>query len=106
MACLSSRDILKRVLLSLVVVAWSATEYEIWCARRGCQFICIGETLLTYGRNDKRPLLNVENPVSGFAIVEGAESAYLAAGAAISTEGRNLVDVVDHIIRIYRSHCE
>lgn len=59
------------------------------------------------GRNDKRPLLNVENPEERVReLLKERESAYLAAGAAISTEGRNLVDVVDHIIRIYRSHCE
>ena len=58
-------------------------------------------------RNNKRPLLNVEDPEARIReLLNARESVYLDAGPAISTEGRSLADIVEHIIRIYRSHCD
>ncbi len=65
------------------------------------------ETILERtGRNNKRPLLNVpdrEARVRG--LLKEREPAYLAAGTAISVEGRNMNDVIEHVSRIYRSRC-
>ncbi|CAI8330859.1 MAG: Shikimate kinase 1 [Opitutia bacterium UBA7350] len=56
-------------------------------------------------RNDKRPLLNVENRESRIRdLLKEREPAYLAAGIAISTQGRSAAEVVEHIIRVYESH--
>jgi shikimate kinase len=55
------------------------------------------------GRNNNRPLLNVENREARIReLLAAREPAYLAAGAGIYTDGRSLPDVIERITRIYR----
>ena len=52
--------------------------------------------------NPKRPLLNVENPEERVReLMEERDPVYMATGIGVSTEGRNIHDVVKNIIRIY-----
>lgn len=54
-------------------------------------------------RNNKRPLLNVEDPEAKvLELLAEREPHYLAAGTCISTDERPIQDVVEHICRIYK----
>jgi len=56
------------------------------------------------GRNNKRPLLNVENPEARVRqLLAEREPVYMNAGACISTEGRSMKDVVRHVVRSYKA---
>lgn len=65
------------------------------------------ETILERtGRNKKRPLLNVPDRESRVReLLKEREPAYLAAGTAISVEGRSSSEIIEHVSRIYRTHC-
>lgn len=53
--------------------------------------------------NPKRPLLNVENPEERIRdLMAEREPIYMQAAIGVSTEGRNIADVVRNICRIYR----
>lgn len=62
------------------------------------------ETILqrTLG-NPKRPLLNVADPESRIReLLREREPLYLQTGIGVSTEGRNIHEVVKNIVRIYQ----
>ncbi|NCG09255.1 MAG: shikimate kinase [Verrucomicrobia bacterium] len=68
-------------------------------------FASIETILERTGRNNKRPLLNVPDRDSRVReLLNEREPAYLAAGTAISVEGRSSSDVMEHVTRIYRAH--
>lgn len=52
--------------------------------------------------NDRRPLLNVEDPRARIRrLLEEREPVYMNTGIGVSAEGRNLTDVVSNVVRIY-----
>ncbi|MFO8027592.1 MAG: shikimate kinase [Opitutales bacterium] len=56
------------------------------------------------GRNSKRPLLNVDNPAERVReLLAEREPIYMNAGACITTEGRNMKEVVSHVVRTYKT---
>lgn len=56
------------------------------------------------GRNNKRPLLNVENPEQRVRkLLAEREPIYMNSGACITTEGRSMTEVVKHMVRCYRA---
>ncbi len=55
-------------------------------------------------RNSKRPLLNVDNPEERVRqLLAEREPIYMNSGACISTEGRNMREVVQHVVRTYKT---
>lgn len=55
-------------------------------------------------RNKNRPLLNVDNPEERVRqLLAEREPVYMSAGACITTENRSIPDVVNHMVRTYRS---
>ena len=68
-----------------------------------CLFASV-ETILsrTLG-NDKRPLLQTDNPAERVrTLLAEREPLYLRTGIGVSTEGRSLSDVMGNVARIYR----
>ncbi len=62
------------------------------------------ETILkrTQG-NRNRPLLNVEDPMERIRVLYAArEPIYRRSGTLLLTDGRPLLDIVSHVLRIYR----
>ena len=54
--------------------------------------------------NKKRPLLNVEDPMSRICeLLSEREPIYKKAGTEVLTDGRTISDIASHVIRIYRS---
>ena len=54
--------------------------------------------------NNKRPLLNVEDPISRICeLLSEREPIYKKAGTEVLTDGRTISDIASHVIRIYRS---
>jgi shikimate kinase len=54
--------------------------------------------------NKKRPLLNVEDPMSRIReLLSKREPIYKKAGTEVLTDGRTISDIASHVIRIYRS---
>jgi shikimate kinase len=62
------------------------------------------ETILKRTQGSRhRPLLNVEDPAERIRVLYAQrESVYRRAGTMILTDGRQLNDIVDHVIRAYR----
>jgi shikimate kinase len=54
--------------------------------------------------SEKRPLLNVEDPLAKIReLLSQREPIYKKAGTEVLTDGRTISDVVSHVCRIYRS---
>ncbi len=54
--------------------------------------------------NKKRPLLNVEDPLSRIReLLREREPIYRKAGTEVLTDGRTIADVASHVARVYRS---
>lgn len=67
-----------------------------------CLFASADSIVERTSRNKNRPLLNVENPAERVRqLLAEREPVYMNSGACISTEGRNIVDIVRHIKRTY-----
>jgi shikimate kinase len=62
------------------------------------------ETILRRTQGNKnRPLLNVEDPEERIRTLFGQrEAIYRRAGTMILTDGRQLTDIVNHVLRVYR----
>ncbi len=61
------------------------------------------EILERVSKNDKRPLLNVENPLERIkTLLEERTPFYLRSGVAIATD-RDINKTVEHILRIYKN---
>jgi len=62
------------------------------------------ETIMKRTQGSKhRPLLNVENPLERIqALYAQREPVYRRAGTMILTDGRQLNDIVAHVVRTYR----
>jgi len=68
-----------------------------------CLFASLECIIERTGRNSKRPLLNVDNPEERVRqLLAEREPIYMNAGACISTEGRNMKEVVRHVERSYK----
>lgn len=63
------------------------------------------ETILERtSRNKNRPLLDVDNPEERIRqMMDERAPKYLGADASIGTDGRTVADIMQHIIRTYRS---
>ena len=69
-----------------------------------CLFASAETVIERTGRNDKRPLLNVENPEERVRqLLAERESIYMNSGACITTEGRSMSEVVRHVVRSYKA---
>lgn len=67
-----------------------------------CLFASVESIVERTGRNSNRPLLNVENPEERVReLLAEREAIYMDSGTCISTEGRSIADVVQHIKRSY-----
>ena len=54
--------------------------------------------------SEKRPLLNVENPLAKIEeLLKEREPIYRKAGTEVLTDGRTIADVAAHVMRIYKS---
>lgn len=68
-----------------------------------CLFASLECILERTGRNNKRPLLNVENPEErARQLLAEREPIYMKAGTCITTEGRPIHEVVRHVLRSYK----
>lgn len=68
-----------------------------------CLFASRETIIKRTSRNNKRPLLNVEDrEAKVLELLAEREPHYLAAGICISTEDRSVMEVVEHICRIYQ----
>lgn len=53
-------------------------------------------------RNNRRPLLNVEDPESRIReLLQLREPIYLSTGIGISVDGRSIAEVVQNVVRVY-----
>ncbi|WP_269522464.1 shikimate kinase [Coraliomargarita parva] len=69
-----------------------------------CLFASVESILERTGRNKNRPLLNVANPEAKIRqLLSEREPIYMDAGPCISTDGRSIAEVVQHLERTYRS---
>ena len=67
-----------------------------------CLFASVDTILQRTRANAKRPLLNVANPRAQIEkLLEERRPFYQQAGIAVSTDGRSLPEVVDHVAHIY-----
>lgn len=67
-----------------------------------CLFASVESILERTSRNQNRPLLNVENPAERVRqLLAEREPIYMDSGTCISTEGRTIAEVVQHIKRSY-----
>ena len=58
-------------------------------------------------RNNKRPLLNVEDPEQRVRdLLAEREPIYMNSGACITTEGRSMSEVVKHMVRSYQASAQ
>jgi shikimate kinase len=56
--------------------------------------------------NQKRPLLNVDNPSEKIQkLLAEREPSYMKIGIGISAEGRQISDVVNNVVRVYHRDC-
>ncbi len=54
--------------------------------------------------NDKRPLLNVTDPLARIEeLLRSREPVYRSAGTEVLTDGRTISDVASHVARVYRA---
>jgi shikimate kinase len=69
-----------------------------------CLFASVESILERTSRNKNRPLLNVEDPEARIRqLLAEREPIYMNAGTCISTEGRTIPEVVQHLLRTYRA---
>lgn len=69
-----------------------------------CLFASVETIIERTGRNRNRPLLNVEDPAERIrTLLAEREPIYMNSGACITTDGRTIPEVVDHLLRTYRS---
>jgi shikimate kinase len=69
-----------------------------------CLFASEQTILERTARNRKRPLLNVENPEERIrTLLEARTPIYKATGTGICTDNRPLAEVIEHVVRVYRS---
>lgn len=69
-----------------------------------CLFASVQSILERTSRNKNRPLLNVEDPEARIRqLLAEREPIYMNAGTCISTEGRTIPEVVQHLLRTYRA---
>lgn len=67
-----------------------------------CLFASVESIIERTRRNKNRPLLNVENPEERVRkLLAEREPIYMNSGICISTEGRSIAEVVQHIKRSY-----
>jgi len=67
-----------------------------------CLFASVETILERTARNKNRPLLNVENPDERVReLLAEREPIYMNSGTCITTEGRSIAEIVQHIKRTY-----
>lgn len=72
-----------------------------------CLFAHPKTILARTSTNQKRPLLNVENPAAKIErLLAEREPFYMKTGIGISAEGRQISDVVSNVVRVYRRDCK
>ena len=72
-----------------------------------CLFASIETIIERTGRNRNRPLLEVEErEIEIRRLFEEREATYLSSGTCISTDDRSLNDIINHVIRVYRSQLD
>ena len=70
-----------------------------------CLFASAESIIERVGRNNKRPLLNVDDPAAKVrALLKEREPIYMDSGACITTEGRTIPEVVRHMVRTYEAN--
>lgn len=70
-----------------------------------CLFASAESIVERTSRNKNRPLLNVENPEEKVRqLLKEREPIYMDSGACITTEGRTIPEVVNHMVRTYKSN--
>lgn len=68
-----------------------------------CLFASIETILRRTSTNNKRPLLNVDDPEGRIrALLAEREPIYMRTGIGVSAEGRTLDEVTGNVVRIYR----
>jgi shikimate kinase len=68
-----------------------------------CLFASAETIIERTSRNNKRPLLNVPDPAAKVrALLAEREPIYMDSGSCITTEGRTIPEVVNHMIRSYK----
>lgn len=69
-----------------------------------CLFASVESIIKRTRRNKNRPLLNVDDPETRIReLFAEREPIYMNSGICISTEGRALTEVVQHVLRTYRA---
>lgn len=70
-----------------------------------CLFASAESIVERTSRNKNRPLLNVENPEEKVRqLLKEREPIYMDSGACITTEGRTIPEVVNHMVRTYKTN--
>ncbi len=70
-----------------------------------CLFASAESIVERTSRNKNRPLLNVENPEEKIRqLLKEREPIYMDSGACITTEGRTISEVVNHMVRTYKTN--
>jgi shikimate kinase len=70
-----------------------------------CLFASAETIIERTSRNNNRPLLNVPDPAAKVrALLAEREPVYMDSGSCITTEGRTIPEVVNHMIRSYKSN--
>ena len=68
-----------------------------------CLFASVQSILERTSRNNQRPLLNVADPEARIRqLLAEREPIYMQSGVCISTDGRTIPQVVQHLLRTYR----
>ena len=69
-----------------------------------CLFASVESIIERTSRNSNRPLLKVSDPEARIReLLAEREPIYMDSGACITTEGRTIPEVVNHMMRTYRS---
>lgn len=70
-----------------------------------CLFASAESIVERTSRNKNRPLLNVEDPEEKVRqLLKEREPIYMDSGACITTEGRTIPEVVNHMVRTYKTN--
>jgi shikimate kinase len=68
-----------------------------------CLFASEKTILARTGANNRRPLLDVEDPVLRVRqLMANRMPVYMKTGTGISTENRNLPEIANHVVRVYQ----
>ena len=79
-------------------------ELLLDCGVVVCLFASEETILERTSRNNKRPILNVEDPAARVRqLLHARMPIYSSTGTGISTENRKIGDIVDHVVRVYCS---